>query len=109
MARKRVKKEFKPGDKVIWFSTYGAMSREPRIAWIPSEVYYPSVMKDRVRVTRHEEDAKLGLGILDSMKYVYPWDEELWEACERWVERRDKLTDDLFKLWKGRIPDVGSG
>ena len=103
MAKKKVK-EFKAGDKVIWFSTYQSVSgREPVIAWVSQERLYPCVMNSRVRVTRHENDALVGLGILDSMEYVWPWNDDLWLICQRWYDRKAELFAELKRLQKGRF------
>jgi hypothetical protein len=102
MAKRKVK-EFKPGDKVIWFSTYKSISgREPVIAWVSQEKWYPCVMGSRVRVTRHEKDAQAGLGVLDSQDYVWPWSDEFWAYCEAWMFRKETLGIDLKKLQKGK-------
>ena len=103
MAKRKAKKEFKPGDRVIWFSTYGKMSREPVIAWIPEQRWYPSVVGNRVRVNRHEKDAAAGLGVLDSIDYVHPWDDALWSLCEKYFDDKAELEARLKRLQKGRL------
>ena len=102
MAKKNEKK-FKPGDKVIWFSPYGKMSREPVVAWIPKQKWYPSVAGDKVRVNRHEKDAAAGLGVLDSIDYVHPWNDSLWKICQRWMDDKAELEARLKRLQKGRL------
>lgn len=107
MAKKRVK-EFKAGDRVIWFSSYQSVSgREPVIAWVSQEKWYPCVIGSRVRVTRHENDALAGLGILDSMDHVHPFSVEFWESCQRWYDRKAELYAELKRLRKGKYVSPG--
>jgi hypothetical protein len=101
MAKRKIK-EFKAGDKVIWFSSKQSFSgREPVIAWVAQEFSYPCVIGSRVRVTRHEKDALRGLGILDSMEFVHPWHDGFWESCLRWLDKR-ALGMVLKQLQKGK-------
>ena len=103
MAKKKIK-EFKPGDKVIWFSTYQSVNgREPVIAWVTQEKWYPCVVGSRVRVTRHERDALVGLGRLDPIEFVYPWDDGLWAACQWWLDNKADMLSQLKRLQKGRL------
>ena len=100
----KAKKEFKAGDKVIWFSSKQSFSgREPVIAWVSQERLYPCDMGSRVRVTRHEKDALEGLGILDSKDHVYPFSAELWRECSDWMDHKAELGAELNKLQKGKF------
>ncbi len=99
----KAKKEFKAGDKVIWFKAGGFSGREPVIAWVTQECFYPCDMESRVRVTRHEKDALEGLGILDSKDYVWPWDDLFWTHCKGWLNQKAQLGANLNKLQKGKF------
>ena len=100
----KAKKKFRPGDKVIWFSAYQNITgREPVIAWVSQERWYPCVMGSRVRVTRHEQDAQAGLGLLDSQDYVHPFSAQLWYECSDWLDRKAELYAELKRLQKGKL------
>jgi hypothetical protein len=102
VAKKKVK-IFWPGDKVIMFATRGFDPKEPAIAWVAQEGLYPCVIGSRVRVTRHEKEAAEGRGLLVSADYVYPFSDEFWESCLRWLDKKAELGMVLKQLQKGKI------
>ena len=102
MAKKKAEKEFKPGDKVIWVRPSGFDPREPVIAWVVSEKIHPSLVEDKVRVTRHEKDVETGRGQLDKVDYVHSFSTKFWEYCMAWMDRKAELGADLKKLQKGK-------
>ena len=96
----KVKKEFKAGDKVIWFRPSGFDPREPIIGWVCGD---PCVMGSRVRLTAHERDWEDGYGILDSQDYAYPFSTKFWKYCMAWMDRKAELYAELNKLQKGKF------
>ncbi len=102
--RRANQKNFKPGDRVIWFKTTN-LNFEPVLAWVPREKFYRSVTRHQVRVTRHEGDAQEGKGQSVNQGAVYPFNETLWASCEEWLENRGQLRNDLKVLMKGKKPD----
>jgi len=97
--------DFKPGDKVVWFRiAHDTGNRNPVIAWICDEVFYPSTFGHIVRLTRHPKDAKEGKGIEENIRNVFHWVHDLWTACDRWYERLAEIESELSQLRKGKIP-----
>jgi hypothetical protein len=84
---------------------------KPRIAWVSAKGRrLATVMEFEGRTTvfisDYEDERDAGSGSWVNVRKVQPFTPELWQACERWMQREEQQADDLRKLAVGKVVGV---
>lgn len=97
-----MEEKFKPLQKVIRFDR-----AKPEIAYVIKPVFYGHVViydgRTRIRVSNYEKEATLGKGTAVRIERLHPFSDELWAACEQWMQDGGDLKKTFSKLAKGKI------
>ena len=82
---------------------------EPRKAWVTSPIVYERFQmtlydKPMLLISHDYNEAEQGLGSFADERKVKPFTDDLWVACEAWLQRKAQLAIDLESLKRKKLP-----
>lgn len=95
--------QFEPMQKLISF-----VSDTPRLAWVARGYQFGHIIQIDGRlllaVSHRKDEAEENLFSFVPFGKVKPYSDELWTACQEWINRRTQLGIDYEVLKRGRQP-----
>lgn len=105
MTTAKVATIWEPGQKVICFN-----KEIPEIHWIATEEFHRCQFTDGntnwVFVADNYTPPESNWGSIVRSGKIQLYTEELWLACEKWINQKMELEDDFLQLQKGKVPQI---